>query len=116
MSIISSKQVQKQSLVDILFVCLVLTLILAALVPSSENVYNPIRTAPGVSHIADDISTGAAASFAADKQYWNAHCSHGWSSDARCGTIVMKTQSCSISLKSAYCSQYKDYLQELLSK
>jgi hypothetical protein len=112
MSIISSKQAKQQNLVDVLFVCLALTLIVLVLIPSNWNLYNSIRVAPATFDIApvDSVSTENF-SFAADQRYWDANCSHGWSSDARCDSIVAKAQSCSASVSSGYCSEYTNYLK-----
>lgn len=117
MSIASSKPSKKHPFVDLLFACFALTLILLALAPSNGNLYNPIRTAPGtLERVRPAILTSEDISFTADQRYWNANCSQGWSSDARCGTIVARTQTCSRSTASGYCSEYKSYLQEYLNK
>ena len=118
MSILSSEQTQKNSLlVDSLFVCLVLTLILLILVPSNWSLYGSVRTAPGSQESTHpDLLTGGNISFAADQQYWDANCNHGWSSGARCDSIVARSQFCSVSVNSVYCSEYKNYLQGRLDK
>ena len=62
------------------------------------------------------LSAGSQISFAADAQYWDVNCSHGWTSDAACDTLVARTQACEISAASAYCSEYKTYLRQFLDK
>ena len=117
MSIISSKQSKEDNLVDSLFVFLILILILLVLTPSNGNRYGSVRAAPGtLDRMGAGVLTSAEVSFSADQQYWNANCSHGWSSDAGCKMIVLRTQSCSISIESVYCSRYETYLQEYLNK
>lgn len=112
MSLVSSKQSKKHNLVDLLFVFFALTLILLVLAPSNGNVYNSVRTVPRTLDHTRVNATSGDASFTADQRYWDANCNRGWSSDARCDTIVARTQSCSISIASAYCSQYEHYLQD----
>ncbi len=120
MSLFSSEQTRKYSCyIDLIFVFFALTLVLLVLVPPSGNIYNAIRTVPrsiNNIHIRAPIHEGNRnISFAADQQYWNANCSRG-SSDARCDTIIVRAQSCSISVASAYCSQYENYLQKYRDK
>lgn len=115
MSILSSKQAKQQSLVDMLFVCLALTLVIFILVPSNWKMYNhsPIRLAPGIlKSTPADLTLQGNVSFTADQKYWDANCIHGWSSDPGCDAIVLKAQSCTENVMSAYCSQYQNYLQE----
>ncbi len=117
MSIISSKQSKKHSLGDWLLAFLALTLVLLMLVPSAGNVYNPIRIAPGtLNSMRADMPINRNVSFAADQQYWDANCNYGWSSDAGCDSIVARSQSCSISIASTYCSEYESYLQQYRDK
>jgi hypothetical protein len=59
------------------------------------------------------LSLNSEVSFASDQQYWSKSCESGWSADATCDAIVARTQSCSISADSAYCSSYKSYLEDL---
>lgn len=114
MATFSSRQTKKYSfLVDWLFVLFALTLILLIVVPADVNIYSSVRTAPKVQEsLHPDISTGGPVSFAADQQYWDASCSHGWSSDVRCDAIVSRTHSCAVSVDSVYCSEYEKDLQE----
>jgi hypothetical protein len=116
MSVFTLVQTSKYRYVDLLFASFALTLVLLILVPPTGNIYSSIYTAPrSIDNIHTSVSIqeiNKTISFAADRQYWVANCSQGWSSDARCNTIVVRAQSCSISMASAYCSQYENYLQE----
>ena len=117
MSIASSQSSKKYPFVDLLFAFFASTLVLLVLVPSNGNMYNSIRTAPGIlDSIRATIPISGDVSFTADQRYWNANCSQEWSSDAWCDTIVARTQTCSRSAASGYCSEYKSYLQEYLNK
>jgi hypothetical protein len=112
MSIISSKHVKKHGHVDWLFVLFALALVLLVLAPFNGNIFNFMRTAPEAPQVTRfDLSTSGSVSFAADQEYWDANCSHGWSANAGCDTIVARTQSCSASVDSVYCSEYDKYLQ-----
>ena len=114
MSTISSKQVKRQGSVDPNFILGFLVLILALLVftPFTGNMYNSLNTALGtVDNTHTGISTNVNYSFSADQQYWVTNCSHGWSSNSTCDDIVARSQSCSISVDSAYCSEYESYLK-----
>jgi hypothetical protein len=114
MPIVSSKQTPKYLInIDLIFALFALALVLLILVPSNVNIYNSLRTAPGV---LDRIHLSGDVSFAADQHYWTANCSQDWASDARCGFIAARIQSCSISTVSAYCTEYKHHLQEYLNK
>jgi hypothetical protein len=115
MSTISSRQEKRHAFLDPIRVLISLTLILAFLVfaPPSGNVYNFISGAFGTPGSLDTgIAAGSNISFASDQQYWDANCSHGWSSDSTCENIFRRAQSCVISLASAYCSKYDTYLQQ----
>jgi len=113
MSTISSKQVNRQGLIDPISVFLVLILVLLVLGPLAGNVYNSISRALGtMGNPVSDASVRSDVSFASDQQYWNASCSHGWSSDSTCEAIVLRSQSCVVNLTSAYCSKYDAYLQQ----
>jgi hypothetical protein len=115
MSIISSKQTKKQAVVEPVFVLLFLVLILALLVfaPEAGNIYDSISSALGsLGNTSTNLSGISEASFTSDLKYWDRYCNHGWSSDAVCEAIVSRTQSCSISVDSAYCSQYENYLKQ----
>ena len=115
MSIITSKQAKQHQLVDVLFLCLALTLVLFLLIPSNWNMHNRgfFRIESGT---LDSPRTGLTlhenVSFAADQRYWDANCRHGWSSDAGCEAIVLRTQFCTGNAPTGYCSQYQDYLRK----
>jgi hypothetical protein len=77
------------------------------------NLANSFSTAPStVDNTHANVSTNLNYSFSADHQYWEANCSHGWSSNSTCDDIVSRAQSCSISVESAYCSEYNSYLKQ----
>ncbi|RPJ21694.1 MAG: hypothetical protein EHM33_25455 [Chloroflexi bacterium] len=118
MSIMSLKHTKKYTLnIDLLFALFALTLALLILVPSNENLYISILNAPGaLDRPRATLLTSGDVSFAADQQYWAANCGQEWSSDARCNSIVARTQSCSTSAASGYCSEYKNYLREYLNR
>ena len=115
MATFSSKQEKRQSLVDPLLVLVSIALIsmLVAFGPlngkTNSSIGNALVTQGGA---ADNVSTSVGVSFASDLQYWNAECSHGWTSDSTCDVLVSRTQSCSIGTGSAYCSEYDTYLQQ----
>jgi len=112
MSTIPSKQHKRH---DPTLVLTIHVLILALLVfaPQTGNLPHTISgSLATLDSSAAGISNSGEASFVADQQYWDANCSHGWSLDSTCENIVLRAQSCSISLASAYCSQYDTYLQK----
>jgi hypothetical protein len=116
MSIASSKQTAKQGLnIDLVFALFALALVLFILVPSDGSHYTSFHSTPGSILYTGALSSGEI-SFAADQKYWAANCSSGWHSDARCDFIALRTQSCSMQAASAYCSDYKKYLQEHLKR
>jgi hypothetical protein len=114
MSTISSKPTKTYKPFDFISVFVFLALILTLLViPFTGNLYNSLNTALGpVNSTHASISTNVNYSFSADQQYWSANCSHGWSSNSTCDDIVLRSQSCSISAESAYCSEYSNYLKQ----
>lgn len=113
MSTISSEHAKRQGLIDPIFVLAVLVVILTFVVfAPSHSFYNGVETRLGsFANSSARLSANSGVSFAADQQYWDMNCSHGWSSDATCDVIVQRSQSCEIGLGSAYCSAYKTYLQ-----
>lgn len=115
MSTLSSKPTRIYRPVDFISVFVFLALILTLLViPFTGNIYTAISTALDVRNGANaTISTNAEYSFSVDQQYWAANCSHGWSSNSTCDTIVTRSQACSISSESAYCSEYQNYLKQV---
>ena len=115
MSTFSSKSVKRYSPVDSMSVVILLVLILTLLIaPFTANIFHSLGTAVGNLRSAPaGLSAKSDAVFVVDLQYWNANCSHGWSSDSTCDAIVARSQSCTISVDSAYCSAYQSYLQQL---
>jgi hypothetical protein len=119
MSITSSKQTKKHVEVDPVIVLLFLVLVLALLVfaPPTGSMATSFRSPfASLGNPSTNLSAVSEASFASDLKYWDTHCTHGWSSDAVCDAIVARSQSCTISMASVYCSQYENYLKRQLSK
>ena len=114
MSTISSKPTKTYKPVDFISVFVFLALILTLLVmPFTGNLYKSLSTALGtVDNTHAGVSANVNYSFSTDQQYWSANCSHGWSSNSTCDDIVLRSQSCSISAESAYCSEYGNYLKQ----
>jgi hypothetical protein len=114
MSTITSKHTKRQGSVNpnVILGLLVLILALVVFTPLTGNLYSPLSTALGSADRAQIISSNANYSFSADQQYWNTNCSHGWSSNSTCDEIVTRSQACSISADSAYCSEYDSYLKQ----
>lgn len=114
MSILTSKQQKSHVLIDpilILFFSALVLLTFFALF--TGNVRDFVSDALGsIDKAPATLSINSQPSFAADQQYWEANCSRGWSSDSMCENIVLRSQSCSVSSESAYCSEYNRYLQE----
>lgn len=115
MSTISSKQEKRHGLVDPVYVLAFLVLILALLLlgPLASNAHNFVNSVVGsLGRAPAGVSASANVSFATDQQYWDANCSHGWSSNSSCDDIILRSQSCVANVASAYCSAYKNYLQQ----
>ena len=113
MSIISSKQAKKHRLVDFIYVFFALIVVLLVVMPSTVNISNSISAAfEGLERTYFGVSASSDASFASDLQYWDAKCSHGWTSNSRCENIASRAQSCIFNADSVYCSQYDKYLQQ----
>jgi len=114
MSTLSSKPTKTYKHVDLISVFVFLALILTLLViPFTGNLYNSLSTVMGNANSTNaSVSSNVSYSFSADQQYWTVNCSHGWSSDSTCDAIVTRSQSCSISGESAYCSEYNNYLRQ----
>ena len=114
MSLITSNQQKRQSVVDpifILFFSVLLVLLVFAISAANGNYFvekllQTNEAAPA------GLSINSQVSFATDQRYWSEYCDSGWSADAACDAIVARTQSCSASVDSAYCSAYESYLQE----
>ena len=114
MSIITSNQQKRQSIVDpifILFFSVLLVLLVFAISAANGNYFVEKLLQTSVSAPAG-LSLNSQVSFAADQRYWSESCDSGWSGDAVCDAIVARTQACSTSVDSAYCSAYESYLQE----
>ncbi|SRR6266536_913495 len=110
MSLTSSRRPIKHDFVDFIFVFSLLVIVLLVLAPFN-NIYNSTHTS--FEKAQAKLSLSGDPSFASDRQYWDANCSHGWtSSDATCDAIAARAQSCSISVDSAYCSEYSNYMQK----
>jgi len=114
MSIITSNQQKRQSVVDPIFILffsvLVVLLIFAFSVANRNLIGNVLQThegAPG------GLSLNSEVSFSADQQYWAEYCDSGWSSDSVCDAIFARAQACTASVDSAYCSAYETYLRDL---
>jgi hypothetical protein len=115
MSIITSNQPKKQTLVDpifILFFSVLLVLLVFAISAANGN-YLVEKLLQTNDNAPAGLSLNSTVSFASDKLYWSEYCDSGWSADAACDAIVARTQACSTSVDSAYCSAYESYLQEL---
>ena len=115
MATISSKQEKRHALVDPIYVLVFLVLLLALLLigPFNGNTSSSINGVLGVLGGAPaGVSASGDVSFTSDQQYWDANCSHGWSSDSTCESIVLRSQSCVTNVDSAYCSAYDNYLQQ----
>jgi len=114
MSTISSKQAKKQGLVDPVYVLGFLVVFLALLLygPLMDTAESSISSALGTlgAAPAGEVASSTV-TFGSDQQYWDANCSHGWSSDSTCENIVQRAQTCSLSNTSGYCSEYDVYLQ-----
>ena len=114
MSIITSNQQKRQSIVDpifILFFSVLLVLLVFAISAANgnyfvEKLWQTNDAAPA------GLSLNSQVSFATDQRYWSEYCDSGWSGDEACDAIVARAQSCSTSVDSAYCSAYEGYLQE----
>ena len=115
MSTISRKQVKSQGIIDPIFILAMLVVILTFLVfAPANNLYNSVESTLGsLVNTSTGISANGVVSFSSDQQYWESNCGHGWTSDTTCDVIVQRTQSCSASVDSAYCSAYDKYLQAL---
>lgn len=114
MSTLSTKPTKRYSLVDLVSVFVFFALILTLLViPFTGNIYTVVSTALGSGNSTNaSVSTNVGYSFSADQQYWATNCSRGWSSNSTCDEIVTRSQACSISAESAYCSEYANYLKQ----
>lgn len=114
MSTLSSKPTKTYKPIDLISVFVFLALIFTfLLIPFTGNIYTSLSTAlDNVDSTHANVSSTISYSFSADQQYWTSNCSHGWSSNSTCDDIVMRSQSCSVSAESAYCSEYHNYLKQ----
>lgn len=114
MSIITSNQSKRQTIVDpilILFVSVLVVLLVFAFTIANRDFFTS-NILQGSDTASAGLSLNSNVSFAADERYWDANCNTGWSTDAVCDAIVARTQACSVSVDSAYCSSYKNYIQQ----
>jgi hypothetical protein len=114
MSIITSNQSKRQIIVDPIFILFfsVLVVLLVFAVSTANKYYFTANIGQTYESAPAGLSLNSEVSFTADKQYWSEYCDSGWSSDATCDAIFARTQSCTTSVDSAYCSNYEKYLQE----
>lgn len=114
MTILTSKQQKRYGLIDPVFILLFGTLVLLLFFAAfTGDVDHSIRNVlESFGNPSSALSLDSQPTFSVDQQYWEAYCSHGWSSDAICETIASRSQSCSISTDSAYCSEYANYMQQ----
>ena len=111
MSTITSRPTKRYSIVDLISIVVFFVLLFTLFViPFTGNLYSSLLTANST-HAS--VSTNATYSSSSDHRYWTANCSHGWSSNSTCDDIVVRSQACSISAESAYCSEYGKYLEQL---
>lgn len=117
MATFSSKQEKRQVFSDPISVLVSVVLIgaLVILGPLNASLYNSINGALGTLNSADGVYS-ADASFASDEQYWDASCSHGWDADSTCDDILLRVQSCVVTIASPYCSNYENYMQQFFNQ
>lgn len=114
MSIITSNEPKRQSIVDpifILFISVLVVLLVFAVSAANRNLIGSMLQT--YDNIPVGLSLNSDVSFASDQRYWAEYCDSGWSSNAVCDAIVARAQACTTSVDSAYCSAYEKYLQEL---
>lgn len=107
MTTLSSKPAKTYRTIDFISVFVFLALILTLVIMPFTGNFSAL-----LSNVKGTQANVPSYSFSADQQYWGANCSHGWSSNSTCDDIVTRTQSCSISTESAYCSEYESYLKQ----
>jgi len=115
MATFPSKQKKRQDWVDPMLVLVSVALLSAVIAfgPLNGNMYSSIPNALVMEGGAVDNASGSVGvSFASDLQYWDANCSHGWTSDATCDALVSRIQSCALGVRLAYCSEYDAYIQQ----
>lgn len=119
MSTISSKQEKRRGLMspDLALVFVMLIGVLVIFGSSTDNTYSSYHNTLGIQdNAAGGLPTSDDVSFASDEQYWDANCSHGWSSNSMCDDIVLRAQLCVPSVTSAYCSDYNIYMQQFYQR
>jgi hypothetical protein len=114
MSLITSNQQKRQSYIDPIFVLFfsVLLVLLIFAISAANGSYFVEKLLQTSGSAPAGLTLNSQVSFAADQRYWSESCDSGWSSDAVCDAIVARTQACSVSVDSVYCSSYESYLQE----
>jgi hypothetical protein len=114
MSIITSNQTKRQTLVDPIFILffsvLAVLLVFAVAAANRDLIGNMLQTSDNTPA---GLVLNSQVSFSSDQAYWSEYCDSGWSSNATCDAIEARTQACSASIDSVYCSAYESYLQEL---
>ena len=116
MATYSSKQEKRQVFGNYVPVLVSVLLVgaLVVLAPLNASFYSSLNGIFGTWTSADSVYSNAEViSFSADQTYWDANCTHGWNADAACDGILSRVQSCAISVTSAYCASYEDYMQGL---
>ena len=115
MSIITSNQQKRQSIVDPIFILFlsVLAVFLIFAISAASRSYFIENVLQSSNNVPAGLTLNSKVSFATDQLYWSEHCDSGWSSNSVCDAIVARTQSCSASVDSAYCSAYESYLEQL---
>ena len=117
MTTFSSNQEKMQGAVDPILVLISIALIgiLVAVGPLNGSVYNFNHNAwvAAQGNPSGKVSLKVGNSFTSNLQYWNAECSHGWTSNSTCDALSSMAQSCVVGLgtRSDYCSEYDSYLQ-----
>jgi hypothetical protein len=113
MSIITSNRQERHDVVDPIFILFFSALaVLTIFALSIGNLSDLVEGVLGYfSSAPASLSVNHEPSFASDQKYWDANCTGKWSSDPMCEAIVARTQSCSISVDSVYCSNYDNYMR-----
>ena len=117
MATFSSKQEKRQVMGDSMSVLVSVVLIgaLVILGPLNASLYNSINGVVGTLNGADGVYS-ADASFASDEQYWDASCIRGWDADSTCDDILLRVESCVVTIVSPYCANYENYMQQFFSQ
>jgi hypothetical protein len=94
-----------------MFISVLIVLLVFAVSAANRNLIGSMLQT--YDNVPAGLSLNSEVSFAADQRYWAEYCDSGWSSNAVCDAIVARSQACTASVDSAYCSAYEKYLQEL---